>query len=117
MNPESLDIDFPWTPQEDEAYRASERKWVRSWRGLPTRKEWNASPIHSDGVLCPHCGYRWHFMDIVQASGLCFNCNWIETDPNGHAKVWRQLDALAGKGAASEPSFVPLKDAKPKRFT
>ncbi len=65
---------YPWTPDEDEAFRKGAFK--RSWENT-SRREWNANPVHSDGVMCNTCGYKWHPSHMMnEAPGTCFNC-WV----------------------------------------
>jgi len=84
---------------------------------MPTRKEWNESPMRQGDILCPHCGYKWNPMDFVD--GLCWNCWFIEYRPAECQRYWARADARAKaveSGSEPAPTLAPLQGAAPKRF-
>ena len=106
--------EYPWSPDEDEAFRRGAFK--RSWVGT-SRKEWNANPIHSDGVMCSSCGYKQHQADIIKdTGGKCFNCWMVETMPDQVRRLWASIDSGSHRkhGETAAPKLVKLDDKKGK---
>jgi len=97
-----------WTPAEDEAFRRGAYK--RSWENT-SRRDWNSNPIHSDGVMCHVCGYKWHHSNIEQ-DGSCFNCWMIDNKPDEVKRIWANFDANSGgvkkHGMTALPKLVKL---------
>ncbi len=85
---------YPWTPDEDERFRLGAFK--RSWQGMPLRKEWNNSPIHSDGIMCKSCGYKFP-KHLIESDGACWNCWMRDNKPEEMARILAAADRLAGE--------------------
>lgn len=113
-----FDAVYPW---DDEPQHHTERQYRRSWRGMPLRSEWNASPFRRSCQQCESCGYRWDQADFtyrgltkvngkeppVMIHAVCWNCFMLDTQPDRMSAAWSSLDRPA-TGVKAAPTLKAL---------
>ena len=98
---------FSW-PTEEHATgsHSTEREYLRNWRGMPLRTEWNASPSLKHCQTCKSCGYKWDEVDFTYRGAVfvngnpppvaihqtCWNCFQCETNHEQTRKFWESAD-------------------------
>ena len=105
---------YPWA----DGGHSTEREYLRSWRGMPLRSEWNASPSLLSCRICTSCGYRWDEIDFtyqgdvlvnghpppVAIHRVCWNCFMCEKQPHQVRAYWCATDRakVSSKTASDE---------------
>ena len=114
---------YPW---DDEPRHNSERTYLRFWRGMPTRSDWNARPGLQHCQTCTHCGYKWGEWDFRYRSNVlvdgqkppmaihdvCWNCHQVETQPHETRAFWDAVDRPAVGAGKKVAELKPLGGAK-----
>lgn len=108
---------YPWGDEPSHV----ETRYRRTWRGMPLRSEWNASPSLLHCRTCAHCGYKWDQHDFTYRGGarvngqeppvmvheVCWNCFMVETKPGEVEACWGSLERKA-TGTTRAPELRAL---------
>ena len=92
---------YPW---DNEPH--TEREYLRNWKGMPSRFDWNNRPYMKHCQECKSCGYRWQAIDFtyrsfdklngkpgeVRTHNVCWNCYQCESNPMEVKKFWEKVD-------------------------
>ena len=110
---------YPW----NDAGTGVEREYLRNWRGMPLRTDWNAGPLRRNCRTCTSCGYRWDDVDFtyrgavlvngepapVMLHKICWNCFMCETQPHQVRKHWEAVDRSSSGTPAARKETPRLK--------
>jgi hypothetical protein len=109
---------YPWP---DEGH-STEREYLRNWKGMPLRSEWNSSPSLKHCQTCTSCGYKWDQVDFtyrgamlngeapaVAVHRICWNCFQCETNHEQTRKFWEAVDKpQTGSTAKKTPQLKTM---------
>lgn len=110
---------YPWP---DEGH-STEREYLRNWKGMPLRTEWNASPFRKGQQTCTSCGYKWDQLDFtyrgavlvngqqpeVALHPICWNCFMCENEPHQARQYWDTYDKpRVGSTAKKTPQLKTM---------
>lgn len=98
--------EIPWPDDEHAPPPSVMKTYFRTWKGMPLRNDWNASPMRMYQRQCTRCGYKWDQVDFEYRDGsytngtpnpvaihkVCWHCWMADTN---HAQVrayWESVD-------------------------